>query len=263
MKKNSIKNSIKRLQRNKFLFEELVKRDFKQKYKRTVLGMGWSIISPLMQLLVMSLIFGNFFGRGMEHYTIYLFCGNLVFFYFKESTYGGMTALMANRSIFTKVNVPKYLFLLSKNISSLINFGLTLCVFFLFALIDRVTFGPHLLALLYPIVCLVVFNIGVGLVLSALFVFFRDISYLYDIFTLLLMYMSAIFYTVDSLSPLLQKLLYLNPIYSYIRYFRIVVLECTLPPLWLHLLCFGFALCAVLVGGLIYKKYNHKFLYYV
>ena len=107
--------------------------------------------------------------------------------YFKESTSGGMNSLMANRGIFSKVNVPKYMFLLSKNVSSLINFGLTLCIFFLFALIDGVDFGLHFLALIYPICCLVVFNIGVGLVLSALFVFFRDISYLYDIFTLLLM----------------------------------------------------------------------------
>ena len=263
MKKNSLKNSLKRLQRNKFLFEELVKRDFKQKYKRTVLGMGWSIISPLLQLLVMSLIFGNFFGRGMEHYTIYLFCGNLVFFYFKESTYGGMTALMANRSIFTKVNVPKYLFLLSKNISSLINFGLTLCVFFLFALIDRVTFGPHLLALLYPIVCLVVFNIGVGLVLSALFVFFRDIQYLWSIFTQLLMYMSAIFYTVDSYAPQLQNLFYLNPLYVVITYVRTLVLQAAVPSLGLHLLMFGQAGVVLAVGCWMYKKYNTRFLYYV
>ena len=131
---------LKKIETQKFLFEELVKRDFKQKYKRTVLGMGWSLLSPLLQLLVMSIVFTKFFGRGMEHYTIYLFCGNLVFSYFKESTNGGMNALMANRGIFSKVNVPKYIFLLSKNISALINFGLTLCIFFLLCFIDNVNF---------------------------------------------------------------------------------------------------------------------------
>lgn len=100
--------------RHRFLFEELVKRDFKKKYKRTVLGMAWSLLSPLLMLLVMKLVFTQFFGRTMEHYTIYLFCGNLVFSYFNESTSQGMTSLVNNAAIFTKVNIPKYLFLFSK-----------------------------------------------------------------------------------------------------------------------------------------------------
>ncbi len=248
---------------NRFLFEELTKRDFKQKYKRTVLGMFWSVLSPLLQLFVMRLVFMNFFGRAMEHYTTYLFCGNLVFSYFNESTHGGMNSLMANASIFSKVNVPKYMFLLSKNISSLINFGLTLLVFFLFAAIDGVTFHLGFFMLLYPILCMVVFNIGVGLILSALFVFFRDIGYLYDVFTLLLMYMSAIFYTVETFSPRVQRLFLLNPIYCYIKYFRVVVLDGNLPSLSFHLLCAVYAAIVVAIGGWIYKKYNHKFLYYV
>jgi ABC-2 type transport system permease protein len=115
-----------------FLFEELTKRDFKKKYKRSVLGMGWSILSPLLQLLVLSLVFKNFFGRNMEHYTIYLFCGNLLYGYFKEATKGGMNSLVMNKAIITKINVPKYIFLLSKNISSLINFLINIGVFFLY-----------------------------------------------------------------------------------------------------------------------------------
>ena len=258
-----MKSTINRFKRYQFLFEELVKRDFKQKYKRTVLGMGWSLLSPLLQLLVMSIVFGQFFGRSMEHYTIYLFCGNLIFAYFKESTSGGMNALMANRGIFSKVNVPKYMFLLSRNVSSLINFGITLCIFFLFALIDKVKFGLHFFVLTYPILCLVVFNIGIGMILSALFVFFRDIQYLYDIFTLLLMYMSAIFYTVDTMAPWIQKLIMCNPVYCYIRYFRIVVLDGNIPSLAYHGLCAAYALVALVTGAWVYKKYNHKFLYYV
>ena len=147
--------------------------------------------------------------------------------------------------------------------SSLINFGLTLCIFFLFALIDGVDFGLHFLALIYPICCLVVFNIGVGLVLSALFVFFRDISYLYDIFTLLLMYMSAIFYTVDTMAPWFQKLILCNPVYCYIKYFRVVVLDGNIPSLAFHALCAFYALVVLAIGAWVYKHYNHKFLYYV
>ena len=185
-----------------------MKRDFKQKYKRTALGMVWSVLNPLLTLLtllVMRLVFTRFFGRNTPHYTTYLFAGNLMYAYFKEATLGGMNSLMSNAHIFTKINVPKYMFLLTKNVSSIINFGLTLIVFFVFVAIDRVPFSASFLAILYPIATLTMFNIGVGMVLSALFVFFRDIQYIYDIFTLLLMYVSAIFYQVDSFPQWVQR----------------------------------------------------------
>ena len=152
------------LKKNQFLLEELVKRDFKKKYKRTILGVGWSILSPLLTLLVMTLVFTQFFGRSTPHYMIYVFCGNVVFSYFNESTSQGMTSLLGNAPIFTKVNVPKYLFLFSKNLQTLINFGLTLVVLFAFCLIDRVAFTWKFFMLLYPILMLVIFNLGVGMV---------------------------------------------------------------------------------------------------
>ena len=252
-----------KLLRHQFLFEELVKRDFKKKYKRTVLGMAWSVLSPLLMLLVMRLVFTQFFGRGMEHYTTYLFCGNLVFSYFSESTGQGMTSLMGNAGIFTKVNVPKYLFLFSKNVQTLINFGLTLCVFFVFCVLDGITFTWKFICLLYPICCLVLFNVGVGLILSAMFVFFRDIQYLLSVFTQLLMYMSAIFYTIDSYSYTVQCLFLLNPLYLFIRYFRKIVIEATIPTIWFHLLMLADVIIVFGIGCWMYKKYNTRFLYYV
>ena len=251
------------LKKRRFLFEELVKRDFKEKYKRTVLGMGWSILSPLLTLLVMKLVFTQFFGRTMLHYTIYLFSGNIIMAWFKESTKQGMGSLLGNSKIFTKINVPKYMFLLSKNVSGAVNFALTLAVFFLFCILDKIHFGLHMFALLYPIACLLVFNLGVGMILSALYVFFRDIKYLYDVFLTLLTYLSAIFYTVDNFSPLVQNLFLLNPVYCYIKYFRIVVIDGNIPSLAFHLLCLFYAAALLVVGGAIYKKYNHQFLYYV
>lgn len=254
---------IQKMKRYQFLFEELVKRDFKKKYKRTVLGMAWSLLSPLLMLLVMRLVFTQFFGEAMEHYTTYLFCGNLIFACFSESTGLGMTSLLENADIFSKVNVPKYLFLLSKSIQGLINFGLTLLVFFLFCILDGITFTWKFVLLLYPICCLVLFNIGVGLILSALFMFFRDIQYLWSVFTQLLMYMSAIFYTIDQYSYTVQCLFLANPVYLFIRYFRKIVIEATIPTLWFHLLMLADVLFVLMIGCWMYKKYNHKFLYYI
>lgn len=254
---------IQKLKQYRFLFEELVKRDFTKKYKRTILGMLWSILGPLMTLGVMALVFTQFFGKTIEHYVIYMFCGNLIFSYFKESTVTGMTALYDNAGIFSKVNVPKYMFLLSKNVSSLINFGINLLVLFLFCLIDGVAFSWKYIFLLYPIGCLVAFNLGMGLILSALFLMFRDLKYLYDVFTLLLMYVSAIFYSIDSYPQNIQYLFYLNPVYVYISYFRTVILNGEIPSLGLHLLAAVNALIVLGLGALIYKKKNYKFLYYI
>lgn len=254
---------FKQLKKHQFLFEELVKRDFKKKYKRTVLGMAWSVLSPLLTLLVMRLVFSQFFGRTMEHYTTYLFCGNLVFAFFNESASQGMTSLLDNSGIFTKVNVPKYMFLLSKNVQCLLNFGLTLCVFFVLCVLDHITFTWKFILLLVPICGLVLFNIGLGLILSALFVFFRDVQYLWSVFTTLLMYMSAIFYTVDSFGPVIQKVFMLNPVYVFISYFRKIVIYGTIPELWHHLIMLLDILVMVGIGCWMYKKNNHKFLYYV
>lgn len=256
-------NIFKKLEGYQFLFEELVKRDFKKKYKGTILGMMWSVLSPLLMLIVMKLVFTHFFGQTIPHYTIYLFCGNIIFSFFSDSTTQGMSSLRGNASIFTKVNVPKYLFLLSKNVQCCINFGLTLCLFFVFCIIDKITFTWKLITLIYPIFLLILFNIGVGLILSALFVFFRDIQYLWTIFTQLLMYMSAIFYSIDRYSETVQNLFLCNPVYLFITYFRKVVIDATIPPLWFHGIMILDTILVLGIGALIYKKYNHKFLYYV
>ena len=257
-----MKESIRRFKENSFLFSELIKRDFKKKYKRTYLGMLWSVLSPLLTLTVMSLIFTNFFGRTQPHYIIYLFCGNLVYSFFSDSTNGGMGSIMANASVILKVPVPKYLFLLSRNVSSLINFGLTFAVFLIFCLIDGITFSWLFFMLLIPIVCLVIFNIGIGLVLSTLFVFFRDMQYLWGVFSLLIMYMSAIFYTTDSFGDK-AALFLINPIYVYIRYFRLIVIDGLVPSPEMHVLAVGYAAIMFLLGALVYKKCNHKFVFYM
>ncbi len=254
---------IAKLKTYQFLFEELVKRDFKKRYNRTVLGIVWSVLSPLLMLSVMAVIFGNFFGRSIEHYVIYLFSGQIIFNYFTEATNEGMLALVSNSSIFTKINVPKYLFLFSKNVSAIINFIIILFIYFFFVLLEGISLTWEFVLLIYPIVCLIIINVGIGLILSALYIFFRDIQYLYRIFTQIVMYGSAIFYSIDILPQHLQMLFYCNPVFVCITYFRSIVLHNTVPDLWLHLLLLGYAIVLFEIGCWVYKKYNYKFLYYV
>ncbi|WP_408072092.1 ABC transporter permease [Butyrivibrio sp. JL13D10] len=263
MKNKLIVKWENRIQEYKFLFSELVKRDFSQKYKQTSLGMAWSVLSPLLTLLVMKVVFTEFFGRNTPHYTTYLFSGNLVMAFYKEATKNGMDSLMKNSKIIQKINLPKYLFLLSKNVSALVNFSLTMIVYFFFCFLDGIQFGPRMLTLLFPVLCLTVMNIGIGMILSALYVFFRDIKYLYDVFLTLLTYLSAIFYKVDKFSPATQKLFLLNPVYVMIKYFRTVVIDMTIPPIQYHALCLFYACFYLAIGSWVYKKYNSEFIYYL
>ncbi len=253
----------KKLKKYRFLFSQLVRRDFTLKYKRTVLGAVWSLLSPLFTLVIMWFVFHDLLGNSIPHFVIYMFIGQTIFSFFSDATTQGMTSLLDNASIFTKVNIPKYMFLLSKNVSSLINFGLTLCLLFVFTLLEGLSISWQYLMLLYPTALLIVFNIGVGLILSALFVFFRDLQYLWGVCTQLIMWVSAIFYAIDGFDAGMQNLFLLNPIYLFIRYFRKIMIENTVPSIWFHLLMAGYAVASLLIGGLIYKKYNHEFLYYV
>ena len=175
---------VQKAKQYRFLFSELVKRDFKQKYKRTVLGMVWSALSPLCYFLILKFVFTYFFSRSIPHYTTYLFIGIMVNSFYSESTNSGMFSLLANGSILSKINVPKYIFLLSKNVSCLINFGVTFLIFIIFALVDHIPFHPTMFLMIYPTICLIVFNIGVTLWLPeylilrfSFFLYFEELRY--------------------------------------------------------------------------------------
>ena len=187
----------------------------------------------------------------------------IIFNYYTESTNEGMNALMSNANIFSKINVPKYHFLFSKNVSALINFGIILLIYFAFVAFDGIAFSWKFLCLAYPITCLIFINLGIGLILSALYIFFRDIQYLYRLFTQVVMYGSAIFYNIEMLSPNIQKIFYCNPIYVVISYFRSIVIKGVVPELWVHGLLALYAVVLFSVGCYVYKKYNYKFLYYI
>lgn len=251
-----------KVKRNRFLFEELTKRDFKKKYKRTMLGILWSVVSPFLTFLIQYFVFGYIFDRLDTGFIVYLLTGTLMFSFFSNATTAGMFSMYSNGSILSKVKVPKALFVLSSNSAATFNFFLTLIVYFGFMLVCKVNFGPHLLLMIYPILCLIIFNIGMSYVLSALFVFFRDVQYLYQIFTMLLSYLSAIFYEIKAFPEHFQMLFYINPIYEYISYMRELVMQSSIPSFKHHVVCLAFSLGMLGIGLLIHKKTEQKFVYY-
>ena len=254
---------IGRFVRYRFLFEELVKRDFKKKYKGTWLGVGWSVLSPLLMLGVMKLVFTQFFGRTMPHYTIYLFCGLLMFGFFSEVTKGGMKSIVGGAGIFSKVNVPKYMFLLARTVQALFNFLLTLFVFLVFCWFDGVPFTWRFLLLVYPILTMFVFSLGIAFLLATLFVYFNDLEYLWSVVMRLVMYGSAIFYTTDSFGPGMRLMFRCNVVYDHIEYARLVVLNGAVPGWELHAILAVAALAVFALGGFVYRLFNREFVYHV
>ena len=253
---------IDKIKQYRFLFEELTKRDFKKKYKRTLLGVLWSVISPFVTFLVQYFVFGYIFRRHDTQFVIYLLSGTLMYNFFTNATTAGMFSMYSNGGILSKVNVPKSLFVLSSNSAAIFNFLLTLVIYFVFMVFCHVSFGIHLLMMIFPILCLIIFNIGMSYILSSLFVFFRDMQYLYQIFTMLLMYMSAIFYEIDRFPENLRFVFDINPIYHFITYIRQLVIYATVPDFTSHVICLAFAFGMLAIGYFVHKKTEQKYVYY-
>lgn len=246
-----------------FLLLELIRRDFIKKYKRTTLGILWSALSPLLLLLVMDLVFGTFFGRNMPHYTIYLFSGLLLFNYFSSTTRSAMTVFQTNSSIFSKVPIPKSYFILSHSVANFINFLVSLAVYFVFVAVDGISFKLNFLLLLYPIICLYLINLGIGLFLSTIYIFFRDINYLYPVLCRIIMYASAIFYDVSILPGIMRRLLTCNPLYMCIDYFRQLIIHSTVPSPSYNLVLALMTFFCLAMGILTYRMGRDKIALYV
>ena len=246
----------------KFLFKQLVYRDFKSRYKRAILGVLWSMLSPLLFFTAQVIVFAFLFNRA-EHYVSYLIIGNIIYHYFSDATTQGMFSLTTNAGIISKIRVPKEIFLFSKNVSCFVNFLLTLIIMFLIVAVDGVPFHWNFFLILYPIITLTLLNIGIGYILSALFVFFKDIQYLYQIFCRILIYFSAIFYYVSVFPDWVQKFFWLNPLYDCIYYCRSIIIYNEVPSMWVHLLCLIYPAVFIIIGKMIYKVNDNRFAYYL
>ena len=254
---------IKTLKQHQFLFRELVKRDFRQKYKKTTLGVIWSILNPLAEFLVLMLIFKNIFSRNTPHYTIYMLVGILNYTYFNNATHTGMQSFLNNAGIIQKIKVPTWIFPLSKNVSALFNFFITLVLLIPFMIYDHMGFTWKLVFLIYPIVLLFFFNLGVSFILASLYVFFKDVQYFYSIFCRLLYFCCAVFWYYTSMSETRKKLLHINPVYDFIYYSRTVIIHKQIPTMFDHLVLLGYTVLFLVIGLLIYHFNKNKFVYYL
>jgi len=260
-------NNIKYVWRKyNFLLKQLVSRDFKVKYKRSVLGVLWSLLYPLLTMAVMALVFTNVFKFTTPgvNYLAYLMSGLVIFNYFSEATNLSMSSVVANFSLINKVYMPKYIFPVSKCVFVGINFLLSLIPLYVVLLATGTGVNLYHLLLPYAYICLFLFTVGFGLILATIAVFLRDMFYIYSVILSLWTYMTPIMYDIAIIEgTALQFIFKCNPLYWIIYFARRIILYNTIPEINVWIYCMIFALSFLLLGILIFKKNQDKFIYYV
>ena len=250
--------------RYKDLLRELVVRDVKLKYRRSFLGYVWSILNPLLIMLVMTLVFSQMFQRGIENFPVYLLTGQALFDFMNNATHMSMYSVLDNGALIKKIYVPKYIFTLSKVTSSLIDLIFSMGALILVMLITRTPISPYFLLFPLVVIPLYIFVCGMGFFLSAANVFFRDIQYIYNAITVAWMYVTPMFYPIDLLPDGLRKLVeYCNPMYYYIQFFRDLVLyrHFTTPRIFVG--CWVMAFIMLTIGLGVFKKTQDNFILYI
>lgn len=247
-----------------FLLKQLVTRDFKVKYKRSILGILWSLLYPILTMAVMALVFTNMFKFSTPgvNYLVYLMSGLVIFNYFSEASNLAMSSVVANFSLINKVYMPKYIFPLSKCIFVGINFLLTLIPLYAIILITGTGINLYHLLLPYVFLCLFLFTLGFGLILATISVFLRDMFYIYGVVLTLWTYMTPIMYDISIIPSSLLIIFKLNPLYWFVKFVRDIILYNVIPGINVWLYCGVFAVGFLVLGICIFKKYQDKFIYY-
>lgn len=262
-KSNGILKILNSLIKYEFLINQLVSRDFKTKYKRSVLGVLWSFLNPLLTMAVQFVIFSTLFKSSIENYPIYLLSGIVCYNFFNEVAGMCMNSITGNDSLIKKVYVPKYIYPLSRSLSSCINFIFSLIPLFGVMLITGTEFHISIVLLIFATLCLYLFSLGVGLILATLMVFFRDTQFLWGVISMIWMYATPIIYPENILPAQLLTILKLNPLYHIIRFFRTVLISGVSPDPRSYIICLIMSFVPLAIGWYIFKKNEDKFVLYL
>ncbi len=242
------------------LLNELVARDIKIKYRRSVLGVMWTLLNPLLMMVVLSIVFSNLFKFDVEDFPLYLLSGQVVFNYFSGATTSAMSAITDNASLIKKVYVPKYLFVLSRVASSFINLMASFTALLVVMIAMRAELHYTIVLVVIPLLLLVLFSLGVGLLLSAIVVRFRDIMHLYSVFITALMYLTPVIYPINILPEWIKRIVLLNPITNYLEMFRDVMLNNSFSNVSYLIIGILEALVALALGVYVFYKNQDEFI---
>lgn len=256
---NIVLRLVAAFQRYGYLLRQLIARDFKTKYKRSVLGILWSFLNPLLTMLVQYVVFSTLFKSDIPNFALYLLIGIVCFNFFSEATTMGLGSIVGNAALITKVYVPKYIYPVSRVLSSTVNLLLALIPLLLVMLFTGAAVRPVVLLLPFGLICLLAFSLGITFILATSMVFFRDTQFLWGVLSMLWMYATPIFYPESIISESIMPLYKCNPLYHIIRFLRIILIEGVSPEPKAYGLCLLASVLPLLLGAVIFKRQQDKF----
>ncbi|SDA61693.1 ABC transporter permease [Methanobrevibacter millerae] len=241
-----------------FLLKQLVKRDFTTKYKESFLGIIWSFLNPLLIMIIFTVIFSVLFRREIRNFPVYFLTARIIYQFFVDATGGAMRSIRANRSILTKIFVPRYMFAISSICYEFINFLISLIILFGVMIVTGEHFHLMMFASIIPFIFLIIMIFGVGLILAVLNTYFSDIGHFYSIFALILMYASALFYPIEIVPANVQAIFTLNPLYIAISCFRDAIMYHVFPDILSLMYLAVFSVMLFGVGFLLFRIHEKK-----
>ncbi len=266
-----MKAYIETFNKYKYLLQNLITRDFKVKYQRSFLGIAWSLLNPILMMLILSAVFSSVFrmGETMDYpFAVYIISGQTLFIFFNEATTSANYSIVDSAQLIKKVYIPKYLFPVEKILFAFVNLLFSLLAIVVIFLIYRIPLSWTMLLFPIPLIALLMFAMGFGLILSSLCVFFRDLKHLYSVLTTAWMYLTPIIYPMSTVEgSWIRYVVYANPLTWYVEYFRTLVLynpvNGTMPTLLMNVLCFGWGILSLAGGLLLFRKTQDKFILYI
>ncbi len=262
-KRSYVINAVEAIKKYHFLIRQLVSRDFKTKYKRSVLGMFWSFLNPLMTMCVQYVVFSTIFRSDIPNYAVYLLIGIVSFNFFNEACNMALTSIIGNASLITKVYMPKYIYPLTRVMSSVVNLVISLIPLLIVCFFTGLHFRKAAVLSFFFFICLIIFCLGLGLLLSSAMVFFRDTQFLWGVFSMMWMYATPIFYPESILPESFRVVLSLNPLYHFLRNIRMCILDGLSPEPTVYVQCIFIALGMLIVGALVFRKTQDRFVLYL
>jgi len=246
------------------LVKQLVTRDIKLKYRRSVLGYVWSVMNPLMTMIVLTIVFSTFFKFEIQNFPVYLLCGSVIFGYYSTATTGACSSIIENGSLIRKTYVPKYIFVFSKVTSAFVDFLFSLAALVFVMIFTHAKFSPINIMFIIPSLEIYIFSIGMGLLLSQANVFFRDVQYIYSVIVTALNYLTPLFYPIEILPEQVKFFVtHFNPLYLYVQQFRDCVYNSQMLDWNLVLSGFLWGVGAVVIGAFFFRKNQDKFILYI
>ena len=262
-KRSYVVNAVVAVQKYRFLIRQLVSRDFKTKYKRSVLGMFWSFLNPLLTMCVQYFVFSTIFKSDIPNYAVYLLIGIVVFNFFSEATGMALSSIVGNAGLITKVYMPKYIYPLTRVMSSVVNLGISLIPLVIVSVATGIYFRKSAILALFFLCCIIIFSLGLGLLLSASMVFFRDTQFLWSVLNLIWMYATPIFYPESILPENFKFILRVNPLYHFLKNTRLCIMDGLSPEPAVYVQCALMALGTLVIGALVFRKSQDRFVLYL